>query len=619
MAMALPLDKQAFGDNVSDRTQQQVSVESRNVLESFGENIMVTEAADLRGYRLARAHGIIIKQRAFAEMLIQNKSQHKIRLFNSWEINPSLHQTGITTPKEAPSIIVLPLGFLLAFLIGVVIKATHWWNEDIRYADGLMVNVYNPNKTHRKVLMKVYSTERTESGSHCRSDNTPPREPIKVLPGKAKQRYILEDLTGEDAVFSYNNVRGVIRPEADSLSTYAKTKSPSYGARSPTESLCSRCRQLEVMGSQHQINEKDINNRYYNEHILELCKLATVSSSLAMRRFQRQRSLLSTNSTVTVNGEMTKESVALLVSKRNRSCGKLNRQGTPTERTRHIGRKASSDINRKLTTAKKTAHHKKADWSAHRTASESQLGMFSERGNSRTDICDENGLLGIDALLKNSIQLNLDILHSLNASRNRAKLIRPCGTATPEGRRCNHLESDPASPNRTSRGSSSYLSSSDITYSNTTSTRTSATALMSSHSSAGSLCQHPSRRQSKKRVPYPNERHKLEHENNPKAFSVPSLKLSNKDASMAAHTEKSRVLFTIGNQDINTSEPRCAIRRTQSSSAEVEWASNGRHNMAVYRSMSLNSSLDCKQISASAVNDIKPSVESTRSRDVLIA
>ncbi|KAK2169136.1 hypothetical protein LSH36_12g19030 [Paralvinella palmiformis] len=602
LLLALPLNYKATVSNTD--------------LPTFDKNITMAEMTGDGQDMLVAVNGTTLSKQSLIDNTLDNKTHH-ISLFSTWEIEPSWQPKAITTNGEDAKIMVLPLGFLLAFLIGLAIKATHWWNEDIRYADGLMINVYNPYKTHRRVLMKIYSTEQPKSESPCRGDNMPTRAPIKVLPGNPSQRYLLDDLPADDDVFA-DNMRSLILAGGVSLGSYSKIRAPSFGNRSPTESMCSRCRQLEAMGSQLNVNDKDTNSRYYDEHILELCKLATVSSSLAMRRLQRQCSVASTRSASTVNGEPSREGAPLFISKRNRSCGKLCRQGTSTERNRYVGRKAFVDASRKSTSIKKTPHQKRLNSLTQRTASESQLGLFNGCDNSRTHLCDENDLLGIDALLKNSIQLNLDILHSLNASRSKAKLVRTYDKTSTDGRRSNELGSDPTSPNRTSRGSSSYLSSSDITSSNTTSTRTSATALVSSHSSAGSLCTNSSRRHSKKHSPHPYERHNLQRENNSKAFSVPSLKLSNKGASSTLQNEKSGIVFTIGSQNISTTENGCNIRRSMSSSVDGEWSSSGHQNMVVCRSVSLNSTLDCKQVSVGVVDEIKPSAESVRLRDYLI-
>lgn len=67
-------------------------------------------------------------------------------------------------PDVDPQIVLLPLGAFLALIIGTCIKISHWWNEDIREADGVLENVYSAKYPHRPVLARVLSVERDPRG-----------------------------------------------------------------------------------------------------------------------------------------------------------------------------------------------------------------------------------------------------------------------------------------------------------------------------------------------------------------------------------------------------------------------------------------------------------------------
>ncbi|ELT87629.1 hypothetical protein CAPTEDRAFT_226598 [Capitella teleta] len=58
-----------------------------------------------------------------------------------------------------PKLLILPLGAFLALIIATCAKISHWWNEDIREADGLLENVYSAKYPHRPVLARVLSME----------------------------------------------------------------------------------------------------------------------------------------------------------------------------------------------------------------------------------------------------------------------------------------------------------------------------------------------------------------------------------------------------------------------------------------------------------------------------
>eukprot|EP00914_Ancora_sagittata_P010587 GHVO01020552.1.p1 GENE.GHVO01020552.1~~GHVO01020552.1.p1 ORF type:complete len:381 (+),score=36.16 GHVO01020552.1:237-1379(+) len=60
---------------------------------------------------------------------------------------------------EEPKLLILPLGAFLALIIATCAKISHWWNEDIREADGLLKNVYSAKYPNRPVLARVISTE----------------------------------------------------------------------------------------------------------------------------------------------------------------------------------------------------------------------------------------------------------------------------------------------------------------------------------------------------------------------------------------------------------------------------------------------------------------------------
>ena len=526
--------------------------------------------------------------------LSKSTQKQYIKLMTRWDIEPRLYPPGFSTNKADTKLMIFPLGFLLLFLIGLGIKATHWWNEDIRYADGLMVNIYTPISTPRRVLAKTYSTEQ---GYQSDKTNTPTShqdimdqlQSLDMLHGTGSRSF----LVGMDDNISIGGAgKGGYKMDAyHSASVHQKRKhlsrNVSVGSGSPTESVCSRCRYIDSVEARLQLSERDICQRYHDHYSNPL---KSSSSSLAMRQLQHQISSASSHSTATMKSDSCSEGAPLLIARTARSSDRLHRRGQSRDKP-NVRPKLHTDS----TDMKTAQRQKKPRPLTRRAVSESLIGVHrmhhkKERAIHTAPVEEVPDITGINALLKNSLNLNLDILHGMSLVGSRWRPVRVAGNRTPE---CDQPteSSNLASPNQTSRGSSSYVSSSDITSSTPTSARTSVTGLYSSQSSAGSLSAAISRQNSKQLARFLLGKQYIQYENASKTLSTPSLKIGLRHGqNNPKREEEENIVFTIGNDKIEVNR-KMDLRRTWSSSNGMDWkkSPDGQTtNLALCRSMSMD-------------------------------
>ncbi len=314
-------------------------------------------------------------------------------------------------PRRDMNMMILPMTTLIVFVIIVCVKITHWWNEDIRLSDGMMVNVYNPRLPPRRVLARVYSTEPSSSSS------TSKRMSIFALADEAgsklsprcssstNTKYAETSFSTEEDIFRLpeNVSRDAPRVGAgrrQGLDSGTRAKSPNS---SPTRSL--------------------------HSGVAAAHRASSTQRAGRPRRVRRQTSSVSVKSCSTYRSDSSGDNMPLLRRQQSdRQFGIANKALRNT---------SSVSLSRQYDTRKLSPQLRRLSPLASRACSESNLGLslpaaVAKLGGAEgvtagtmEEISEE---ATISKLLKHSLQLNISLLTNMTDT---GTLQSPRGEASP--------------------------------------------------------------------------------------------------------------------------------------------------------------------------------------------